>query len=250
MGFFDRDYMREPRRAASSVGSLRPQSMTMWIIVINVAVFLLDRLLLNAGQGVVIRVQFGDHIASLRFGPLEYWGHFSELTAIGYFQIWRFITFQFLHANLGHLFFNMLALFFFGPLVENYLGSRRFVPFYLLCGVGGALFYLILMLVGFRIGYPWVPLVGASAGIFGVLIAAAMIAPNATVLLMGMFPMPLRTMVWLFIAMAAYTVLFTGPNAGGEAGHLGGAIVGWLLMQRPQLLGVFSGEGLRRRGGW
>jgi membrane associated rhomboid family serine protease len=222
----------------------------MWLIIINVVVFLLDRALARMGWGYVLVVRSHAGFERIAFTPLEYWGHFSELTAIAWFQLWRFITFQFLHANFDHILFNMIALFFFGPMVEQYLGARRYLPFYLLCGMGGAALYLILLMVGFRIGEPWVPLIGASAGIFGVLIAGAMVAPNATVLLFFVLPIPLRTVVWLFIAYAVYTVLFTGHNAGGEAAHLGGAAVGWLLMQRPQLLDYVTIPQRRSRRRW
>jgi membrane associated rhomboid family serine protease len=82
-----------------------------------------------------------------------------------------------------------------------------------------------------------VPLVGASAGIFGVLIAAAHVAPNAMIMMMfPPVPMRLRTLAWVFIAIAVYTVFTRGRNAGGEAAHLGGAIVGFLLMQGERIL--------------
>lgn len=241
MGFYDRDYMRRPQRGG--FGAFSAYSLTTWIIIANVAVFLLDRILLQAGRGYIIN---GRYV----MGVLEFWGYFSESTAIHGLQAWRFVTFQFLHANVDHLIFNMLALYFFGPLVENWLGRGRFMPFYLLCGIGGAALYLILLVVGFRIGNAAVPLVGASAGIFGVLIAAAMIAPNATVLLMFVFPMPLRTLAMLFIAFAVYQVVLAGTNAGGEAAHLGGAAVGWLLMQKPTLLDRLDPANWRRRRRW
>jgi membrane associated rhomboid family serine protease len=233
MGLYDRGYMREPAGGRGLGISLAGISITMWLIGINVAVFLLDKMLQRAGWSYVL---FQGPAVVGQFGPLELWGHFSVTTAVQSYQIWRFLTFQFLHADLEHLIFNMLALYFFGPIVESYLGSRRFLPFYLLCGIGGVAMYLILWMVGFQISYPWVPLVGASAGIFGILIAAALVAPNATVMFMMIFPMPLRTLAWLFIAYAIWIVISRGQNAGGEAAHLGGAAVGWLLMQRPHML--------------
>jgi membrane associated rhomboid family serine protease len=132
----------------------------------------------------------------------------------------------------------MLALYIFGPMVEQHLGSRRFVRFYLICGMGGAVAYLGLWAKGILIGDAWQPLVGASAGIFGVLIAAAQVAPEATVMLVfPPIPMRLRTLAWAFIANAVYTVFTRGHNAGGEAAHLGGAIVGFLLMQGEKVMG-------------
>jgi membrane associated rhomboid family serine protease len=91
---------------------------------------------------------------------------------------------------------------------------------------------------GVLIGYSWQPLVGASAGIFGILVAAAQAAPHAVIMpIFPPIPMRLRTAAWVFIGVAVWTVLTQGRNAGGEAAHLGGAIVGFLLMQGERLLG-------------
>jgi membrane associated rhomboid family serine protease len=160
--------------------------------------------------------------------PLEGLGHFSAATAIWGGQVWRFLTFQFLHANLQHLLFNMLGLYFFGQMMETYLGRERFLGFYLTCGVAGAVLYLALWGLGILVGSAWVPLVGASAGIFGILAAAARVAPNATVMLIfPPMPVQLRTWAMILLGLAAATILFAGPNAGGEAAHLGGALLGY-----------------------
>ena len=193
---------------------------------------MIDRLLWRAHLGYVMNVPG----AQLDFAPLEFWGHFSEWWAIREWQVWRFVTFQFIHANADHLIFNMIALFFFGPFVEAYLTSRLFLPFYLLCGIGGAGMYLLLLLMGWRIGNSFVPLVGASAGIFGILIAAARIAPDSTAEILGIIPIRMRTLAYYFILYALFTVLFRGENAGGEAAHLGGAAVGFLLLEWPEAL--------------
>ena len=252
MGFQDRDYYRvdyEPRRAGSAVGSLSMWSVTTWLIVINVAVFVLDQILFRAGiaypqirpvlavdpagQQVILNVR------TLTL-PLEGLGHFSVSQAVFHFEIWRFITFQFLHAGIGHLLFNMIALYFFGPLVESYFGARRFIAFYLLSGIGGPIVYTLLMILHVLIPDATTPLVGASAGIFGILIAAAQIAPDTTVLLYGAIPMKLKTLAWVLLGIAVYTVLQYGSvgqqNAGGQAAHLGGAAVGYLLVRNPRLL--------------
>lgn len=233
MGFYDRDYYR----SSSPRSGLSVWSVTTWLIVINVAVFVLDILL----SRFFAYVYFGRLIP-----PIEFWGHFSA-GMLFQGQVWRLITFQFLHANMYHLFFNMLALYFFGPMIENYLGSKRFLAFYLICGIAGAVAYLILMFAHVLIASPWVLLVGASAGIFGILIAAARVAPDATVMLLfPPIPMKLRTLAWVFIGIAIFTVLTRGQNAGGEAAHLGGAAMGWLLIENPRWLNVFNFR-LKRR---
>ena len=252
MGWQDRDYSREP--AAVQGIRFRGRSFVFWLILINIVVFILDPILARAVGTFMFVAQDGEPLLQLK--PLAAWGHFSASTAISGLQIWRFITFQFLHGGIYHLLFNMLALFFFGPMIESYLGSRRFLAFYLLCGVSGAVMYLLLLVMGVVVGANWIPLIGASAGIFGVLIAGARIAPNTTVMLLfPPIPMRLKTLAWIMVGIGAYTVLFGGNNAGGEAGHLGGAVLGFWLIRQPHLLNFaarrakrgFSPRGRRRR---
>jgi membrane associated rhomboid family serine protease len=232
MALADREYFRyQPRPRNPIVQLFGEAPVTASLIAINVAVFLIDHLLapdqVTTPEGYV-----------LQFTRLEFWGHFSASFAIYGLQLWRLITFQFLHANLMHLAFNMLSLYIFGPLVEQHLGSARYLRYYLICGVGGAVAYLALFMKGVLVGYAWQPLVGASAGIFGILVAAAQVAPHATIMLLfPPIPMRLRTAAWVFIGIAVWTVFTRGRNAGGEAAHLGGAIVGFLLMQGEHLMG-------------
>ena len=153
-------------------------------------------------------------------------------------RLWEFttgtITFQFLHANPTHIFFNMLSLYFFGPMMEAYLGPRRYLAYYLICGIAGSVSFMLLTYLGVIAGGY---LVGASAGIFGILIGAARIAPDARVMLMfPPIPMKLKTMAWVFIGIAAFTIITSGQNAGGEAAHLGGAMVGFVLIRNERLL--------------
>ena len=194
-------------------------------------------------------------------GPGFVYGYFStDRALIGFsddggihgFEVWRFITFQFLHANLGHLLFNMLGLFFFGSLVEQYLGSKRYLAFYLICGIMGAFAYLVLNLAGWSVfsltgrevpgllvNDPGTPLVGASAGVFGVVVASAFLVPNARVLLFFVIPMRLATLAYGLVIVALLSVFFGSTNAGGEAAHIGGAIAGFWLIRRPNLLHGF-----------
>lgn len=198
-----------------------------------------------------------------RMRLIEKYMHFSTARALVYtsptyglvgFEFWRFIGFQFLHANLGHLFFNMLALYFFGPMVERYLGSKRYLAFYLLSGIFGALMYMTLNLGGYVVSLfsneavsipgllfnsPTTPLIGASAGVFGVLMAGAYLAPNAIVLLFFILPMRLRTLAYALVAVSLLTILTSGANAGGEAGHLGGALAGFYFIRHPKHLHGF-----------
>ena len=264
MGIQDRDYYRDdagvshtaPPALGSAVGRMRYWSVSTWLIALNVAVFVIDLMLAgagvgyghlltvnDAGRGVEVFASIpranqllatGDYVAlggAMHF--LERWGYFSFTQTFGHLQVWRLLTFQFLHAGAWHLFGNMIGLYFFGPLVEAYLGRRRFLAFYLLSGVAGPILYCGFAAAGLLHTSAYTPLIGASAGIFGILIASAVVAPNATILVYGIIPMQLKTAALLLLAFAAYMVFTNGKNAGGEAAHLGGAAVGFLLIRHP-----------------
>lgn len=187
----------------------------------------------------------------------EILGACSYYTAILKGQLWRLITYQFVHANMGHLLFNMWALYFFGPAVEHVFGPKKFLLYYFTCGIAGALCSVVLAGTGLYMslpdtlqiqqlcqalatqdGYdglvlPWqmVPLVGASASIYGVMIATAFLYPEVRIqLIFPPIPMKLRTFALGVIGIAAVTILFNLSNAGGEAGHLGGIVMGALIM--------------------
>jgi membrane associated rhomboid family serine protease len=235
MGFADRQYARRDYGRPTVAGAMRMWSVTTWLIAINVAVFL---------------VNWFSRSDENPEGWLDFWGHFSATTVIYHLQLWRFITFQFLHNGFPHLLFNMIALYFFGPIVEDYLGGRRFLAFYLLCGAAGGAAYLLLWALGVLQYGAATSLVGASAGIFGVLVAGARVAPDTTVMLVfPPIPLRLRVVALVTLGIAVWVVFSYGRNAGGEAAHLGGAVLGAVLIWRPDLLNVFDFSLRRRRKG-
>lgn len=237
MGIYDRDYIWGKQRAARP----RVWSFNTWLIIINVAVFLLQAMTFDKSIGMALVEKYG------------YFSTYKVATLKGGLEFWRFLTFQFLHSGITHLFFNMLGLYMFGPMVEQHLGSKKYLAFYLTCGVFGGLAYLLLNAGGelaSQVGYSNIPgllynysdthLIGASAGVFGVVMACAYIAPNLTVqLIFPPIPMRMRTMAYVYVLIAVGTVIFRGHNAGGEAAHLGGAAAGYVLIRRSYLLRDF-----------
>jgi membrane associated rhomboid family serine protease len=229
VGIYDRDYYRETTRDPS--WNIAGWSVTTWLIVVNCAVFAFD--MLAGGRRSIFVVEPP---------PLEALGCFTIDAAINHFQIWRFITFQFLHHGPYHLFVNMLGLYFFGRMVEDWLGARRYLAYYLLSGVGGALCFVAASKTGMIFAPDDARLVGASAGLFAILVAAAVYMPDAEIVVFTPFPIPLpiRWAATGYILIAVVTVLKNGGNAGGEAAHLGGALVGYLLLINPHLLSYFD----------
>jgi len=242
MGIQDREYSRHdyaPRSSAPvSFGGMNMMSVTTWLIAINVVVFLLDQL--TTSHVLIDGMRY-------IYQPITLWGQFTTDDAIFKLQLWRFLTFQFLHAGFTHLLFNMLGLYFFGPLIESYLGRWRYLAFYLLCGMAGPISYLLFYGLHVAAADRGASLIGASAGVFGVLVAAARIAPNVTVLIYGVIPARLRTVAWVLLGIAVYTVFTNGHNAGGEAAHLGGAALGYVLIKNSRWLDIFDFSSRRWR---
>lgn len=239
MAFHDRPYYGSDRYGGGQprirIPTPRRGSVTMWLIIANIAVLILDAMFMRIQHG---QPPYPPEVHSW----LVNWGDFSFPDAIQRVQAWRLFSYQYLHGDFGHLFGNMLVLFFFGPWVEDYLGSRRFFAFWTIAGIGGALLYLILLGLGNVVPnadhipglllYPMeVPLIGASACVFGVLAACLRIAPDRTILLFFILPMKVKVLVWLVLIYEFYSVMFTGVDGGGAA-HLGGAILGAILIRK------------------
>jgi membrane associated rhomboid family serine protease len=177
---------------------------TRAIILLNVALFLLQRLV-------------GDAIT----GPLALW----PLGPL--FEPWQIVTYAFLHGGYAHIFFNMFALWMFGSQLERFWGTRRFVTFYLACVVSAAGAQL---LVTSLLRQPY-PTLGASGGVFGLLLGFAMFFPRQRLMLI--FP-PIPMPAWLFVTLYGVLELYLGVT-GTEAGvahfaHLGGMLGGWLTI--------------------
>lgn len=144
------------------------------------------------------------------------------------FHSYQYITYMFLHGGLDHLFFNMFALWMFGRTLEYELGSKRFLVYYLICGVGAA---LIQMLVAWLTGELGIVLIGASGAVMGVLLAFGVMHPNE-VLIMFPIPIPIKAK-WFVIGYAALELFYgaTGQAAGiAHFAHVGGMLWGYLLL--------------------
>ena len=144
------------------------------------------------------------------------------------FEIWQLLTYGFLHGSLTHLFFNMFALWMFGGEIERLLGRAHFLEYYLVCVVGAAVAQLVVM---GNMNMPPMPTVGASGGVFGLLLAFGMAWPNRRIMLL--FP-PIPMPAWLFVTLYGALELYLGVtgSAVGVAhfAHLGGMAAGYALL--------------------
>ena len=145
---------------------------------------------------------------------------------------WTIVTYMFVHGGFMHVFMNMLALFFFGPPLEQKWGSRFFLRFYLVTGLGAAAFSVLL----YSLTGPTI-MVGASGAIFGILVAFALNWPDAKIYLYFVFPVPAK---WFVAALGAFTLLSTVQgSADGVAhwAHLGGLVTGFVYLRYGDRIG-------------
>jgi membrane associated rhomboid family serine protease len=186
-------------------------------------------LLIANGIGFVLRMVYPQlMIVHFALWPLGAFPVAGTGQSVG-FSVWQLVTYAFLHANLMHLFFNMFGLWMFGRVLEQVWGDLRFLLFYAVCIVGAGITQLIV--VSFVQTGPIVPTIGASGGVFGILLAFGMMFPNVRVMLLfPPIPMPAKYFV---IGYGALELFFgvTGTMGGvAHFAHLGGMAFGFVLL--------------------
>ncbi len=226
MGLYDREYTQEnyqpsygrSHRPPISFGM--PKTVTGRLILINAVVFFISYM-----------------IPSVDVFLVKWFSVYPVTWKMTVLQPWRIITYQFLHGSFQHIFFNMLAVYFFGPVLERLWGPKKFLIFYLLCGTAGAIVYPVLTAVGWMVP---VPLIGASGAIFGIIAAAAILYPLANVYILGIFPIKL---MYLALILLAVSIMYTlKPEANALEGyrtahfaHLAGMIAGAAYVLWPRI---------------
>jgi rhomboid-like protein len=180
------------------------------------------------------------------------------------FRVWQIISYMFMHGGLTHIFFNMLALFLFGPILEYSVGPKRFLNLYFICGIGAIILQWLVQAIqihsitgGFIISHPELdssytafgqaaqqlyntyntPIVGASGAIFGLLVAFAMLYPNMEMMII-FFPIPIKAKYLIPIYILLELWLGVGQYGGDNVAHfahLGGALFGFLVVKSWRL---------------
>jgi membrane associated rhomboid family serine protease len=196
------------------LSSLPP--VTKALIIANVVVFLFQWLI---GPQLEVAFALWPPLPNVNLGS----------DGAGRFEVWQVVTYAFLHGSTTHLLFNMLGLFMFGGEMERVWGPRRYGTYYLTCVIGAAVAQLI---VASQHGGPPYATLGASGGVFGLLLAFGMMFPRRTIiLLLPPIPMP----AWLFVTIYGIVELVLGVTGTQEGvahfAHLGGMASGFLLLQ-------------------
>ncbi len=199
------------------------------LLLFNIALWLIGTVIL---QGYVLE---GNYVF--------YWLGMIPNATVFQFKFWQPLTYMFFHsANLNHILFNMLLLWWVGSQIELTIGSKRFLRFYLTCGVGAGLLYLMILYgIYFIFGLEntkvlYEPVIGASGAIFGLLVAYAMFHGENIIYFMMLFPMKAKYFVGLLILIESYVLLsqgLSGPVA--NLAHLAGIAVAFLYFYFEKL---------------
>jgi len=184
------------------------------LIIANSAVFLLMWL-------------FGSTEAVRTFAT---WFSLFPVDVVKRFFVWQLVTYLFLHGGFMHILFNMLSLWFFGKDLEDIWGTRRFLQFYFFCGIGAGLF---VVLGNYLFGNPLIPTIGASGAIYGVLLVAAVLWPDRTIIFI-IFPIKLKYFVMILGAIAFFGI--RDLNSGvSDIAHLSGMGFGYVFLRSSKL---------------
>jgi membrane associated rhomboid family serine protease len=178
------------------------------LITINIAVYLL---------------QIVSHLLGSRF--IDYHFGLIPVFVTQDLMLWQFVTYMFLHGGVFHIFFNMLTLFMFGNELERYWGTRRFLIYYFVTGIGAGICSWLVAMNSVSV------IIGASGAIYGLLLAYGVTYPNRIVYLNFILPLKVK---WLVIIMGAMAFLssITGSDSGvASIAHLGGMIIGYLFLR-------------------
>jgi membrane associated rhomboid family serine protease len=187
-------------------------------------------LILNGGMFLLEMYAGGQLIGALALWPLAPSGAATFGTSAPHFQIWQLVTYSFLHGGLVHLLVNMYALWLFGTRMEYVWGSRAFALYYFVCVIGAGLIQLFVTTQAAAEGGIY-PTIGASGGVFGLLLAFGMTFPNERLLLIiPPVPMKAKWFVMIYGAIELWAGV-TGSLTGiAHFAHLGGMLFGFLLL--------------------
>ncbi len=198
-------------RSRSALFNWSFPSGVKWLLIANVAIFLVDFF------GSFIR---GDEI----FGPFM-----LVPNQVIHGAVWQLVTYLFLHSlgSPGHILFNMLGLWMFGAPIEETWGTRRFLQYYFLCGVGAG---ICVVAAALAFGGASQPTIGASGAIYGLLLAFGMLFPEQEILIMFLFPIKAKYMVMIFGGIA-FVFSFQRGSTISNLAHLGGMIFGFVYIK-------------------
>lgn len=245
MPLYDRPYMKDESTTFDgggsggglAIGLPKPARAVKILLIVNIVVFVVQ--------------MFLDDLQGRAPGSMSRWG---GVTVNGSWQLWRYFTFQFLHAGFWHIALNMLGLYLLGSHLERHFGTRRFLWFYLSCGVVAGVAYVI---IGALDGVPPdMPIIGASGGVYGIVLACAVLFPQFRLIFL-FFPVPIR-LAAIIIFGGMILMVLQAMSAGrtssvmSDVAHLGGAVAAavWIWVLPKMRAARVSTRQKLNKGAW
>jgi len=155
--------------------------------------------------------------------------------------LWQLLTYIFLHAGITHILFNLLALWMFGGELESYWGSRKFLQYFLFCGIGAGLCTVVFS------PHQFIPVIGASGAIYGILLAYGWLFPNRLIYIYFLFPIPAKYMVVIFGLIELFSSMEGTGGGIAHLTHLGGLLFGLFYMAYPTIRQKIRREYYKRK---
>ena len=203
----------------------KPDNGLAQIILINLAVFVIL---------IVLRVILTFSGGSEAYNTFMQWLMLPASVPEFLTRPWTLVSYFFLHERFFHILFNLLFLYWFGRIIKEFLGGSKVVNLYVLGGLAGGIFYIMIynLIPYFAERVDSSIMLGASAGVFAIVVGAATFMPNYTIILMFIGPVRIKYIALFYVILAF--AQSTGQNAGGELAHLGGAAIGFIYIKQLQ----------------
>ena len=217
------------------------------IIFINISIFLIQSFNTNI---IPYKVSFGDVLFESSNGINEINYYFGLIPALVVTKqyVWQFVTYMFLHGGIWHIFFNMYGVMLFGSPIEHLWGTKKFLIYYFFTGIGAG---ITIFAVNFMIGGTgiFIPTIGASGALFGLLLAFGILFPNAELLIFFVLPIKAKYLVFLYGGIELFSQISYGGNSGiSHLGHLGGLLFGLIFFAISKKRGIeFSAKKMKAR---
>lgn len=249
MSVYDRPYMRDDSGPSYggegggtggggiSWGLPKLTPVVKWLLIINVVVFIIQSLVAE------------------RYPEFN---RFFGVSVSRFWAVWTYLTFQFLHGGIGHILLNMAVLYFIGTTLEQLWGGRAFLRFYLGCGAAAGLLFVIISAISQT--NPNSYLIGASGGVFGLLLACAICVPQFRLVFL-FFPVPIRPAAVVIFGIMIFTVLSAFVNGNtqsalSDVAHLGGALAAafriwvWPALRGQKIRSQDANPAANNKGAW
>ncbi len=215
------------------------------LLLSNTAIFIIFNLLLAGFYigGMPMEMIINKYFALDPLSSVLFKDQLGEVYKVSFYP-WQLFTYMFLHGGFFHLLINMFVLWMFGAELENMWGQKKFLTYYLICGVGAGLCNLLIAPLFSSIG----PTVGASGAIYGILVAFGYLFPNRNIYVYGLIPIKAKYLVLIYFVIELFSIVGGSDSGIAHVAHIGGGVVGLiylLIVYKGSPMKFFGGTGLK-----